>query len=131
MNLFINTMKQFGDHVLVFGLDMFVAGIKRALANHKCVCRYNDIVYYDKTDYAGMSGCLKMMPDTEYKMCFIKNPEPYQTQNEWRLIIHDVFNEFQRLQDGSLNIDIKFLTEAPIFKVSELHTLQVSSDALV
>lgn len=129
---FIEEMKQFGSHVLIFSADDFIRGLTKAIEKHKCICAYGPISYYDKTDHAKISKHFQSLADSEnpYEYCFIKDFFPYSKQNEWRVIIDDVNDEFHINDTGGVNIKTEFHTEMPIFDTTALTTLQASEEYL-
>lgn len=51
-------------------------------------------------------------------------------QNEWRIIIHDINNEFPIEGGGGVNIVTAFQTKMPIFETRSLKTLLLSEEYL-
>lgn len=129
---FIEEMKQFGSHVLIFSAENFISELNETLRLHKCNYSYHPIFYCDKTDHASISKHFKDKGDSAdpYEYCFIKDYSPYAKQNEWRIVIHDIADEFPIEKTGGVNITTKFHTEIPIFETTELRTLLSSKEYL-
>ena len=128
---FIEEMIQFGSHFLIFPADEFIPAVNEELRKHKCNYEYHPIFYCDKTNHAGIAEYFEMKRNRgelsePYDYCFIKDRTPYSKQNEWRIIVDDINNEFQIGDNGGVNIQTTFRTEMPIFETTLLNTLLVS-----
>lgn len=129
---FINEMKQFGSHVLIFRAEDFITAMRKALKPYNCNVAYRSIYYCDKTNYAAISKHFTDLGDSEdpYEYCFIKDYTPYAKQNEWRIFIHDVKNEFPIEDTGGVNIKTEFRTKIPLFETNALTSLFLSEEWL-
>lgn len=132
---FIEEMIQFGDHVLVFQAEEFIWELREKLKMHRCNYLYRPIFYCDKSDHTAISKYFEDKrnegnPPDPYDYCFIKDRTPYSKQNEWRIIIHDVNNEFPIEDSGGANIVTAFRTGMPIFETRLLKTLLASEEYL-
>lgn len=129
---FIEEMKQFGSHMLIFSARDLILGLAETLRMHKCNFEYHPIFYCDKTDHAAITKYFRDKGNAEnpYEYCFIKDYTPYAKQNEWRIIIHDIGNEFRIGDSGGVNIKTEFRTEMPIFETTALTTLLASEEYL-
>lgn len=125
---FIEEMAAVGDHVLIFRAEDFIWQLRERIKTNKCNCVYHPIFYCDKTDHETISKYFenkrnKGEPPDPYDYCFIKDRIPYLKQNEWRVIIHDISNEFPIESSGGANIVTAFRTKMPIFETRLLKTL--------
>ena len=129
---FIEEMRQFGDSFLVIDAGYFISCIRDALKSHSCNYTYHPIFYCDKADHEAIVKHFKDSGkiDDPYEYCFVKDPTPYKKQNEWRIIIHDIDNEFADMSNNGLNIQTGFRDRMPIFETSVLHTMRISKNFL-
>lgn len=129
---FIKHMRKFGDSFLVFSLEYFLDCVKRDFDSRSCRTAYRPILYYDKGSDAHIST--EMVSDLlkePYGEFFWKDKRKYSLENEWRMIIHDIVNEFQISPDGGAHIQTSFRTESPIFSIDALNTVQIPKEWLL
>ena len=132
---FIAEMQQFGSYFLVFSADDFILAINEAIQGRKAHYMYRPICYCDKTDSPGVTKYFETIRNQgttprPYDNCFLKDRTPYFKQNEWRVIIDDIANEFPVGDNGGVNIQTAFRTAMPIFETPLLKTLFMSEEYL-
>ena len=132
-NDFIAEMRQFGDYFLVIDSSTFINALAEKLNVSECGFEYHSITYIDKHDHDSVQNYYINQPVDQKQTAhfFIKDKaNSYWLQYEWRYIMLDYKHRYTPDIRGGINLQTGFSTDAPIFNVDTLCTLQCSEDLL-
>lgn len=130
---FIEEMKQFGTHFLIFNAFEFIEAVVDELEKSQCYYEYHKMVYIDKNNHQFIQNYFSELSSErkQFGHLFIKDTaNSYPLQNEWRLIAFDTDGHYCTKNDDGANIKTGFSTQMPVLQTEQLPTLRCSEDFL-
>ena len=130
---FIEEMKQFGKHFLIFNAFEFIDAVVDELEKAQCYYEYHKMVYIDKNNHQLIRNYFSGLNSErqQFGHLFVKDTaNSYPLQNEWRFVAFDVDSHYCTKNDDGTNIKTGFSTQMPVLKTKQLSTLQCSADFL-